>query len=610
MENYNQDSYDPQYTKIPEISEEVKQKLDVIKSKLDKLSEYLHKEFKEVIGVALLPPTRIDPNQKLSIEEEEKLKNRINVLIVLDLEEKKDWFEIREGIIKKANKKAQELDPNIISTVTDLYEIRENCFDSKYELIELIASSAILFDSKDFLGAIKISEVHRAMVLKKFDKYIVSYVAVGSLFRGDAKSFDIDVAIVIDDTDVKRMTRVELKDKLMAIIRDMGARASELTGVKKAFHIQTYILTDFWDAIKDANPVIYTFLRDGVPLYDRGVFMPWKLLLKMGRIRPSPEAIDYQMDMGERLIQRTKGKLIGIMGDDLYYAILNPAQAALMLYGIAPPTPKETINLMEEIFVKKEKLLEKKYVDILSKIRKYYKDIEHGTIKDVSGKEIDDLLAGAEDYIKRIKKLFEEIQTRRDKESIEELYKTSNDVAKEALEVNDIKLDSKANVYNSFKKNLVDNKKIFNDKQLESFKLIIDTKNSMKTKKISWPELEKLRKEVRAFIKVVLEYVQRKKGYEFDRAKLRFKYGDRFGEAIVLENTVYIIRDIDAKDKEIEKAELKKDGGFGKIEKSNLEELDKHLVNIKMPGKIFLKEKLFESLKSLFGSDIEILINY
>ena len=293
---------------LPEIPEEVKQKLDSMKLKLDKYTEYLKKEFKEIVGVTLLPPSKIDPAQKFTKEEEEKLKSKINVLVILDLEEKKEWFELRDSVIKKANKKSQELDPNIVTTITDLFELRENCFDAKYEFMELIAASAILYDPKDFLGAVKISEVHKAMVLRKFDKYIVSYVAVGSLFRGDAKSFDIDVAIVIDDTDVKRMTRIELKDKLMAIIRDMGARASEMTGVKKAFHIQTYILTDFWDAIKDANPVIYTFLRDGVPIYDRGVFMPWKLLLKMGRIRPSPEAIDYQMDIGERL---KRNKIVG-----------------------------------------------------------------------------------------------------------------------------------------------------------------------------------------------------------------------------------------------------------------------------------------------------------
>src|SRR3989339_2213141 len=143
-------------------------------------------------------------------------------------------------------------------------------------------------------------------------------------------SNDIDVYVVVDDTDVKRMSRFELKDKLRAIIIGQGSEASRVTGVNKQFHVQTYILTDFWESVKDANPVIFTFLRDGVPLYDRGVFMPWKLLLKMGRIKPSSEAIDMFMATGDQMVQRIKFKLKDIGMEDTYYAILTPAQSALM----------------------------------------------------------------------------------------------------------------------------------------------------------------------------------------------------------------------------------------------------------------------------------------
>src|SRR3989344_158244 len=530
---YNQ--YQPEGFKLPELPKEAKEKLEAMKTKLDKFSKEATKESKEILGIALLPPARINPEDKLSAEDTEKLKKRINVLVVIDVETKKDWTVLRDSIIKKTLKKAGEVDENIFVTVMDVAEIRENCFDGKSEILEMVAAGAALYDPKDFLGALKISEVHKNMVLRKFDKYIVSYVAVGSMFRGDATSNDIDVAVVIDDTDVKKMTRAELKDKLMAIIRGMGFDASQLTGVKKAFHIQTYILTDFWDSIKDANPVIYTFLRDGVPIYDRGVFMPWKLLLKMGRIKPSPEAIDFQMD-------------------------------------------------------------------ILNKIRKYYKDIEHGTLKEVTGKQIDELLKDAEDYINRIKKLFEQIQTRRDKETLQETYETCLSVVEDVLKVNEIKVKDKKQLVNLFKKHLITNKKIFTEKQLETLQLVIDTKNSKK--KLSWPELEKVRREARLFIKSLVEYVQRKRGYEFERAKIRFKYGERYGEALLLENITYIIKDLDATEKEVQKAIIKADGSLGMVEKSSMEELEKEMMKINLPKKVFIKEKIFESLKKLFGSDI------
>src|SRR3989338_327042 len=338
------------------LPEELKKKFDKIKKDLENLKDLIIKDYKKnLVGIALLPTRNTVKGQESFGEPKQpEDKDAVNVLMLLSnpLDKKVNKFDFADKASIDVNKLAKTVDPKIKVQVLLLDELKENCFDGKYELLQMIAMGATIYDPKDFLAAIRISEIHKSMVLKKFDKYIVSYVAAGSLFRGDKKSNDIDVYVVVDDTDVKRMSRFELKDKLRAIIIGQGSEASRVTGVNKQFHVQTYILTDFWESVKDANPVIFTFLRDGVPLYDRGVFMPWKLLLKMGRIKPSSEAIDMQMELGEKLIQRTKGKMLSIVGEDLYYAVLNPAQAALMLYGIAPPTPKETIKLLDEILVK------------------------------------------------------------------------------------------------------------------------------------------------------------------------------------------------------------------------------------------------------------------
>ena len=203
---------------------------------------------------------------------------------------------------------------------------------------------------------------------------MVSYVVAGSFVRGTTvKTSDIDIAIIIDDTDVKRMSRYELKEKLRAIAYTYALEASEKAGVKNKLSPQVYILTEFWEAVKDAHPVIFTFIRDGVPLYDRGAFMPWKLLLRMGKIKPSPEAIEMFMSLGEKVADNVKRKLNEILIDDIYWGVITPSQAVLMLYGLAPPTPRETYALMKEIFVKKEKLLELKYVATLEKIVEIYK---------------------------------------------------------------------------------------------------------------------------------------------------------------------------------------------------------------------------------------------
>ncbi|MBI4447727.1 hypothetical protein HY643_02000, partial [Candidatus Woesearchaeota archaeon] len=583
---------------------EIKEKMEKIKSQLDEFKKKLLAKFdKYIIGIALLPPNKPkEENPDITLE-------KINVLVLVDDADSKTMpkEDLQTKLTQIVQTIAQEINKNIEPQSLLLSELRQSCFDGKYDVLKSIAMSAPIYDPTDIIAALKISEIHKTMTLEKFEKYIVSYVAAGSLFRGE-KSNDIDVYIIVDDTDVKKMTRAELKDKLRAIIIGMGMQASQMTGIKKAFHIQTYILTDFWDNVKDANPVIFTFLRDGVPLYDRGVFMPWKLLLEMGRIKPSPEAIDMNMELGERLIERIKAKMLSVVGEDLYYAVLNPAQAALMLYGIPPPTPKETIKLMEEIFVKKEKILEQKYVDILERIREAYKNIEHGKLKEVSGKDIDEMLKDATDYLKRIKGMFKEISEKTEKERIIEVYDACIGITKDLLSTIGVKNAPTTKIVELFKEKLVEEEKI-SEKYLKTLKEVIKAKEEFEAGKITSQEVEKTKKEARRFIKELVEHMQRKKAVELERVKVRFKYGDKFGEAILLDNIAFIVKDLEQRD-EIWKAKLTPEGGLNQLEKSTLEEFEKHMANAAMPSKVFIKEKIFEDLKNIFGTKIEILVSY
>ena len=94
------------------------------------------------------------------------------------------------------------------------------------------------------------------------------------------------------------------------------------------------------------------------------------------------------------------------------------------------------------------------------------------------------------------------------------------------------------------------------------------------------------------------------------RAKIRFKHDEKFGEAILLDKQAFIITDVDAEEKEIQKTSIKDDGSLAEVQKSSFEELEKAIASVKMPSKVFIKERTFESLKKLFGRDVEILVNY
>ncbi len=579
----------PNFT--PEQIKEMEKKQEEIKLVLDKFQKKALKTYKKhILGMCLLPPKKEE-------------KDKFNVFIALDDSKAKivPDYKMKDKVFPELVELAKKTDEKIVVEAMLVSEIKESLYDAKYELLQLIAMSAILYDPMDFLGALKISEVHKSMTIKKFEKYVVSYVAAGSVFRGEP-SHDIDVYVIIDDTDVKRMSRAELRDKLRGLIVEQGFHAEQITGVKKQFHVQVYILTDFWEAVKDAHPVMFTFLRDGVPLYDRGVYNPWRLLLKMGRIKPSPESIDMFMDTGHRLLDAAKKKMLMIAGQDIYYAVLNPAQAALMLYGLNPPTPKETSRLLEEVFVKKEKILEQKYVDSLERIRVFFKKIEHGKVKEVTGAEVDKLISDSEDFLKRINKLFTQIVGKREKESFDQINKEITTMIKDLMSDSGIKSTS---LELGFKKYCM--KEGIPEKLVSEFKLFNKSYKDFKAKKLTKAESDRVKREVRTFMRVLEDHIQRKKFMGVERAKVKFKHGSKFGEILLLKDVAFIVKDVGAKNKKILKVEIDKKGHLVNIQDSDLIEMDKVLVNTEIPKVLSVKETLFEDLKKIIGKNIEIV---
>lgn len=588
---------------LKDLPPEVQKKLKAIKEKVEKFKKKVLGKFeKYVLGIALLPPEKP--------KEGEKPSDKINTLILIDDSDSKEMEkeELSEKLSKIIEEMAKEVDKNIQVETIILSELWQDCSDGKYDYLQMIAMSAPIYD-KGMLAAIKISEIHKQMVLKKFEKYIVSYVLAGSFVQGKPNPHDIDIYIVIDDTDVKRMTRVELKDKLRAIIIGMAIEAGNITGIEGKLHVQVYILTDFWDSLKEANPIILTFLRDGVPFYDRGVFTAWKQLLKMGKIKPSLEAIDMYMSSGEQVIERVRYKLNEVGMEDIFYAILTPSQAALMLYGLPPPTPRETSVQMREIFVKKENLLEDEYVKILERAFKLRKEMEYEKKKQISGKEIDVLLKDAEKFLARMKKLYEQIDKMKENENMVHIYESCITIIRDVLRAEGLERVKDIEAISMFKTELVNTGKI-PERYARILGNIVKAKKSYDTNKLTRTEIEKAMKESREFFKFLVEYIQRKRGQELERTKIRIKHGDKYGEVTLLEDTAYIIYDIDAQEKEITKAKIKPDGSLASVTKSSLEEYEKDLSKVEIPKKAFIKHPIFEDLKKIFGEGMEVLINY
>jgi hypothetical protein len=160
-----------------------------------------------------------------------------------------------------------------------------------------------------------------------------------------------------------------------------------------------------------------------------------------------------------------------------------------------------------------------------------------------------------------------------------------------------------------FKDVLVDEEKV-PEKFLRILQDVKKAKKDFLAKKLTKQELNKVKKEARVFIKAMVEHLQRKRIFELERARIRFKYGkDKVGEVLVLGNDAFITKDLEHRDKLLQ-AKVAKDGSLLEAKESSLEKLEKHLKEKHAPKKLFINEKLFDALKDIVGKPIEIMVNY
>lgn len=577
---------------VPEETPKTQKEMEKTKKELEKLKSLLVKKYNFIQAVSIIPPQAL----KIFIEEEigddipkekfETLAKKMHLHIIVPDDKEKKIPEIKKFLVEQIDKTKQ----NVWIHIKTPTEIWEYSLDSKFEIVEAIGMSFPLYD-KGILGALRVAEIHKSLVVQKFEKYVVSYVIGGSLIRGDAvKTSDVDVFVIINDTDVKRMPRLELKERLRSIIYQYVGEAGAMAGVQNKLEPQIYLLTDFWEAVKDAHPVMFTFIRDGVPIYDRGTFMPWKALLKMGKLKPSPEAIDMFMSMGDNTTKRAERMLLDIVVGDIYWGVITPSQALLMLYGLPPPTPKSVVGDMKRIFVDKEKMLEKKYLDILEEIViKYYKGYEHGKVKKVTGKEVDKLMKDMEDYIKRMKELREQIDKRAQENTIEQIYKDVFELVK-----NITGKKSHSAMIESFEKDFVKKGK-FSPQDLRILKDVVSARTEFKKGKLNAHKVDEARKNAGTLINDLVEYSQRKDLINLEKSRMRIKFNGGTGEILNCDGKTFLFRS-----NKVFRVEEK-------LHESNMEEVSKAVENQKAKQSVEINSKVFEVLRKEIG-EFEVLI--
>ncbi len=228
---------------------------------------------------------------------------------------------------------------------------------------------------------------------KHYGELIKSVLIFGSAVRGDMKkASDIDIWVILDDTATKSSGDLEKINTHLYLI------AHEL----KDLHIQTTVLTKFWQWVKAGSPELVNFLRYGLAIYDSGFIKPVQRMLEMGLLPPSEETISLKAMAAEARLRKIRIDMKSMIFE-LRYTAIDMCQAVIMHYYKAQPDAKKIPEFLKKLV--KEKKLEAKYVKKFEQLNKLWKDIDHKIVKDATTQHLEEGLNLAKEIIDRMKKL-------------------------------------------------------------------------------------------------------------------------------------------------------------------------------------------------------------
>ncbi|MBW6451972.1 MAG: nucleotidyltransferase domain-containing protein [DPANN group archaeon] len=282
----------------------------------------------------------------------------------------------------------------------------------------------------------EIAQKYAKELAKEFKKSLKAVVVYGSTARGDHKeTSDIDTFVIIDDTKLENDIPAEVKDRIWADLRKIAAK------IDKNITIQAFMfLTEFWESIRSVEPLVMVVLRNGIPVFDVGVFMPAKRMLQRGKLPTTMEAVSKRIHIAPQHLKMAQYR-VKSAAHYLEQAMAAAGQAPLMFIGKIPAGKEATSKQLKHYFVE-QKLLEQKYVDYADKIHKFAKEMEHdddeANLKGL-GVKVDEHIEICDQFVKRMVELLKVLEQKKKSSILLDTYKTFLRANVGALELKGIK---------------------------------------------------------------------------------------------------------------------------------------------------------------------------
>lgn len=249
-------------------------------------------------------------------------------------------------------------------------------------------------DVQDDVTSITAIKEYTDQLLSEYEDVIK---AVWILSSEDLKeATDVTAIILYNDLDDDDNRGESLEKRS----RSLGAEIRSEQSID--IHPSFYRLSDYWNLIRHGSPVTFTEIREGIPVYDpSGFFLPLKKLLKNGKIPGTKEAMRSLIVKAPKRLMRVRDKYKAQILEQLYNAVVDAGQAALIIHGIAPPVQKRLPSELRTHLVP-EGVMTENDVERVEDIITYWKDYEHGDIDRIKGEDLDKFMDDLSTFIDKV----------------------------------------------------------------------------------------------------------------------------------------------------------------------------------------------------------------
>lgn len=250
------------------------------------------------------------------------------------------------------------------------------------------------YDKGDHVVATKFA----AELQKELGTFLREVIFFGSAARRSATleavyGHDIDVLVIIDD--LKRPVTQELVEAYRIITENIANNTST------RLHINTLKISAFWEYLNQGDPIALNILRDGIPILETGFVKPLQALYARGQIRPSKENIHAYFLKAPQTIQGAKWHMLQAT-IDLYWAALDITHANLLMHDLVPNSPNQAYHMLSTHLAKQG--FSRAHASLLKNLKQTTDKILDRSLKEISGKQYDQLHKATEEYLEFSKK--------------------------------------------------------------------------------------------------------------------------------------------------------------------------------------------------------------